>query len=214
MLLKRIAKAILPTRSQQHLKTLIGKRRVRRVLDEMQASGQAVRIEIGSGPVARRNGLITVDLHTQADIPWDLRFPLPFTDNSASLVYSSHVMEHFYYHDLVVLLKHCLRVLRPGGVYSACVPDASIYVRSYCDSSPLDSSYLDYRLAYISDKKMDVINYIAYSGDGHKYMFDEENLVRVLGVAGFTSVRIRPFDPSLDLAERRQGSIYVEGVKP
>ena len=61
---------------------------------------------------------------------------------------------------------------------------------------------------------MDVINYIAYMDGQHRYMFDEENLAHVLSVTGFTDVRIRDFDPSLDLPERRQGSIYVAGVKP
>jgi predicted SAM-dependent methyltransferase len=214
MLVKRLAKTVLPVRTQQYLKTVIGRRRARQLVDQMRAAGQDIRIEIGSGPVRGRNGLISVDLHTDSDIPWDLRFPLPFPDNSISLIYSSHLMEHFHYPDLIELLKHCLRVLRPGGIYSACVPDASIYVRSYLQSTPLKPEYLAHRPAVISDKKMDVINYIAYMGDQHRYMFDEENLVQVLGAAGFANVRIREFDASIDLAERRNGSIYVCGVKP
>jgi predicted SAM-dependent methyltransferase len=214
MLVKRIAKKVLPNRIQQYLKRYVGSRRARKLLAQMQNCGQELRIEIGSGPVRGRTGLITLDLHSESDIPWDLRYPFPFPDNSVSLIYSSHVMEHFYYHDLLALLKNCLRVLRRGGVYSACVPDASVYVRSYLETNALDASYLAHRPSVISDKRMDVINYIAYMGKEHRYMFDEENLVHVLSTAGFAGVRIRGFDPSLDLPERRQGSIYVCGVKP
>jgi predicted SAM-dependent methyltransferase len=211
---KRIAKTLLPVCAQHYLKSIIGKRRAQRILAENRRTGQGIRLEIGSGPVSRRNGLITLDLYLEADVCWDLSMPLPFPANSVSLIYSSHLMEHFAYPQLVKLLENCLRVLKPGGVYSACVPDASTYIRAYSQSNALDSSYLAHGPAVVSAKKMDVINYIAYMDGQHRYMFDEENLAHVLSVNGFTDVRIRDFDPSLDLLERRQGSIYVAGVKP
>jgi len=214
MPVKRIVKTVLPVRAQEYLKKIVGRRRARRVLSESHASGQEVRLELGSGPVKGRKGLITLDLCRESDVCWDLSMALPFPDNSVSLIYSSHLMEHFCHRDLMQLLKDCLRVLKPGGVYSACVPDASIYVRAYSQPGTLDASYLAHRPAVFSDKKMDVVNYIAYMDGQHRYMFDEENLVYVLSVAGFTDVRIREFDSSIDLAERRHGSIYVSGVKP
>jgi predicted SAM-dependent methyltransferase len=214
MLLKRIAHTVLPLGAQRYVRSVVGRRRAERILAEKHAAGEELRLEIGSGPVRGRNGLITLDLYTRSDVCWDLRMPLPFPDNTASLVYSSHLMEHFGYQDLIRLLKDCLRILKPGGVYSACVPDASIYVRAYSEDRQLDASYLAYRPAVISDSKMDVVNYIAYMAGDHRFMFDQENLARVLSVVGFSSVCIREFDGKLDLPERRQGSIYVEGVKP
>jgi hypothetical protein len=47
----------------------------------------------------------------------------------------------------------------------------------------------------------------------HKYMFDEENLVFILKSKGFRNVRLREFDPSLDMPERDIESIYAEAEK-
>src|SRR5690349_6441903 len=45
----------------------------------------------------------------------DLRKPLPFPGNSASAVYSSHVLEHMYFADGQHLIRECFRVLKEGG---------------------------------------------------------------------------------------------------
>jgi predicted SAM-dependent methyltransferase len=213
MLLKRMAKTVLPDRTLQYLKASTGKRIAAKLLTEKLARGEDVRLEIGSGAVKGRNGMVTVDL-SGADLPWDLSLPLPFPENSISFIYSSHVMEHFFYNDLMRLLRDCLRVLKPGTTFSSCVPDASIYLRAYADQVPLDSTYLQHTASVISNTGIDVVNYIAYMSGHHRYMFDAENLVKTVSVAGFTAVRIRDFDPSIDLPERRHGSIYVHGVKP
>jgi hypothetical protein len=47
----------------------------------------------------------------------------------------------------------------------------------------------------------------------HKYMFDEESLLFILGSKGFKNVRLREFDPALDLRERDFESIYAEADK-
>ena len=60
---------------------------------------------------------------------------------------------------------------------------------------------------------MDILNYIAYMDGNHKYMFDTDNLVQVLLSSGFSSVRIREFDPIMDLPERQFESIYAIGIK-
>jgi hypothetical protein len=44
-------------------------------------------------------------------------------------------------------------------------------------------------------------------------MFDEENLLYILNSKGFKNVRLRKFDPTLDLNERDFESIYAEGEK-
>jgi hypothetical protein len=49
--------------------------------------------------------------------------------------------------------------------------------------------------------------------EDHKYMFDEENLVHLLERRGFRNVRLRPFDPAIDLKERDRESIYAEGFR-
>ena len=173
-----------------------------------------IKIEIGSGPVKGRNGWLTIDQTDEADLNWDLNQPLPFPDNSIAMIYSSHVLEHFYYRELTRLLADCCRVLKSGGVFSVCVPDASKYVRAYTNPESLDRNIPMYEPALISDLGMDLLNYIAYMDGHHRYMFDGENLLRVLANAGFVQVRLREFDPSRDLIRRKDESIYALGMKP
>ena len=47
----------------------------------------------------------------------------------------------------------------------------------------------------------------------HSYMFDEENILVVPQAAGFKSVRLREYDPSLDQKVRRYESLYAESIK-
>jgi predicted SAM-dependent methyltransferase len=173
-----------------------------------------VKVELGAGPVKGKNGWITIDQCDEADINWDLNMPLPFPDESVSIIYSSHVLEHFLYRDLMRLLADCSRVLKPGGSFSVCVPDASIYVQAYLNPETFDRSFLAYKPAMVSDLKMDRLNYIAYMDGHHRFMFDAENLARVLTEAGLTDVRIRDFDFALDILERKYESIYAVGMKP
>src|SRR5262249_30283421 len=142
-----------------------------------------------------------------------------FPDESVQKIYSSHLLEHFCYRDLITLLADCHRILKPGGSFSACVPDASIYVRAYSDPNILDSETDDvwwraFKPAIVSDLKMDRVNYIAYMDGDHRFMFDSENLLRLLTQAGFTDARSRDFDPALDKIERKYESIYATGTKP
>jgi SAM-dependent methyltransferase len=61
----------------------------------------------------------------------DLAKPLPFEDNSVSVVYGAHVLEHLYLIDAQRLLSECKRVLRPGGVIRLVVPDLRSMAAGY-----------------------------------------------------------------------------------
>jgi hypothetical protein len=104
-------------------------------------------------------------------------------------------------------------VLVPGGKFLICVPNARIYLEAYAKGVPLDPSYFTVEGAYNRTTSIDCVNYMAYMCGGHKYMFDEENLLYILRSKGFKNVRPRDFDPSLDLESRRYESIYGEGEK-
>ncbi len=171
-----------------------------------------VKIEIGSGP-KKKDGWVTIDLSFAADLYWDLRDKLPFPDNSVSLIYSSHVLEHFSYRDLRRLIDSCYAILKPGGRFSACVPNARIYLEGYLSPQGFDRSLFAYEPAFVSNLPIDIVNYIAYMDGHHRHMFDEKNLVKVLEDAGFKGVHLRDFDSSLDMPERSYESIYVEGFK-
>lgn len=169
-------------------------------------------LEIGSGPV-RKNGWVTLDMCRGADVFWDLRRPLPFADASFDLVYCSHVLEHFAHPDLQRLLQQVLRILRPGGRFLVAVPDASLYIDAYLKRSDA-SDLLRYRPAVVSGQPMDVLNYIFYMDNQHRFMFDRDNLAHHCREAGFEKCAPRAFDPEVDSAARDYESLYMVCHKP
>jgi predicted SAM-dependent methyltransferase len=186
------------------------KKRIRRLLKERNE----LFVEVGAGDKKGENGWLTIDLTENCDIFWDLRRGLPFPDESLSKIYSSHFLEHLSYKQGQEFLDECKRVLTPGGTFSICVPNARIYIEAYVNAHSLDTSrFFGYKQAYNNTTKIDYVNYTAYMDCEHKYMFDEQNLVFVLTSKGFRNVRLREFDPTLDLEVRQFESIYAEAEK-
>ncbi len=169
-------------------------------------------LEIGSGPV-KKSGWTTVDMCSGTDVYWDLRRALPFRNASFDRVYCSHVLEHFVYRDLRQLLRELNRVMAPGGEFLICVPNAALYVDAYLGKSD-GSSLLRYDPAVVSTKRMDILNYIFYMDNHHRFMFDNENLVHHCREAGFVNCAERFFDPSIDSIERDYESLYLVCFKP
>jgi predicted SAM-dependent methyltransferase len=213
-LLKIIAKKVVPRAGRQWGMQALAVMRTRLIAPTLIRSTSDIKLEIGSGPIKGQNGWLTMDLSYQSDLCWDLRNALPFPDNSIAVIYSSHVLEHFYYRELRRVLADCWRVLKPGGIFNTCVPDAGSFIRGYLNPDSFDRERFVYRPAVISDQRMDIVNYIAYMDGHHRYMFDRENLIHVLSSSGFVSVRMREFDPTLDRPGRKTESIYAIGVKP
>ena len=174
-----------------------------------------IKIEIGAGRKKGSNGWLTMDLDGGADIQWDLRYGMPFSDNSIDQIYSSHFFEHLTASETSKLLKECKRVLKPGGIFSICVPNAKRYIEAYLNK---DISFWQqqedfYAPAYNDTTIIDYINYVAYMDGQHKYMFDQENLLHILNSHNFKAVRLVDFRPALDMKERDFESIYADAVK-
>ena len=212
--IRSLIRVLVPSFIKKPLKSYYKSRGTIRKAKKLLKSNNTIKLEIGSGPKTGTNGWATMDLCDGCDLYWDLNNKIPFPDNSLEMIYSSHVMEHFPYQDLVKMLSDCFRMLKSGGVYSACVPNARIFVEGYNNPEKFDKNFLSYKPGIISELKMDFLNYIFYLDGQHKYMFDEENLTNLLKKIGFVSVELRDFDPSLDLAERKHESLFVQGKKP
>jgi len=224
--LRRMGEAVLPARLFSAMLNL--RRRVywwnhrrarplraRRKVKELLGSGRPFTVELGA---AQRKGVpdwITLDFNGTADMVHDLTQPLPFPDGSVDRVYSSHVLEHFTYPgQLLPLLRECHRVLKPGGVISAAVPNARLYLEGYFHPEQFDrEKFCGYEVGLHYTSRIDVVNFIAYLGGEHKFLFDEENLPRVFAEAGFREARLRAYDPAIDLPERQYESLYAEALR-
>lgn len=194
--------------------------RIRKILSEKRE----LFIELGAGDRKGRPGWVTIDISRKCDLFWDLTYGIPFPDESVSMIYSSHLFEHLTFREGQRFLDECKRVLRPGGTFSICVPNARLFIEAYLNPGSLIESCLTsatpdlkknfvYTPAYNFTTRMDLINYTAYMNGKHHYMFDEENLLFILKAKGFTKVRLRTFNPELDLAMRDFESMYAEAEK-
>ena len=187
---------------------LISKQKVKQFIN----ARKEIFVELGAGDKKGKDGWITIDWTKNCDIFWDLRKGIPFPNESVSGIYSSHFFEHLTFKEGQVFLDECLRVLKPGGAFSICVPDARKYIEGYLKNE-IESKFLGYKPAYNCTTKIDYINYIAYMDGHHKYMFDEENLVHLLQAKGMKNAQLRGFDQALDLKSREYESIYAIAEK-
>ena len=181
------------------------------------ASARDLRLQLGSGGQPK-DGWINVDLFTTADLQLDLREPLPFADDSASLVYAEHVLEHFVYpREVHHLLREIRRILAPGGAIKLVVPHAGRALEAYCTG---DKEFFATRgvRSYLAEERatpMHIVNYIFRQDGQHKYAYDAETLAQALEICGFVDARERPFDPAIDSAHRRSvNSLYMEASAP
>lgn len=91
------------------------------------------------------------------------------------------------------------------------VPDAGACLRSYAGVADPD-------WALSQPTPMLAVQALFYE-HGHRAMYDEELLVGTLAAAGFAEAAARAFgnsrlSPCPDSEVRRDGTLYVEGVKP
>lgn len=115
-----------------------------------------------------------IDVRTRVD-------KLPFDNESAEIVYASHVLEYFDRVEVVDVLKEWSRVLKPGGIIRLAVPDfeglLQVYNR-YHDLNKIIGPL--YGRWPVPGTDMTVY---------HKTVYDYESLRTVLMQAGFKDVR-------------------------
>jgi predicted SAM-dependent methyltransferase len=168
-----------------------------------------IKLELGSGARRGKNGFTTVDL-AGADIIHDLRKGIPLNDNTVDFIYASHLFEHIPFPNLMTLLGECKRILKVGGQISVCVPNARNYILAYVEGRQFVYRDNLFEPAIVeTGSLMDQVNYQAYMGGNHHYMFDEQNLINTLHKAGFKEAELRAFDPSIDNSDRLFESIYA-----
>jgi predicted SAM-dependent methyltransferase len=199
----------------REIKTLRKHRKGIRQVSKLSGQ-QHLKLHIGCGPKLKK-AWINIDLAPQADITLDVREPLPFLENSCSIIYSEHFLEHLDYPGHVnAFLRECYRVLEPGGLFSVGVPDTEWPIAEY--SGQKSEGY--FRIAKETwhpewcQTEMEHINYHFRQGDEHRFAYDFNTLAQALGRAGFQQIQRRDFDPELDSVDRKLGTLYVNASKP
>jgi predicted SAM-dependent methyltransferase len=172
------------------------------------------KLHFGSGDNLKA-GWVNVDLHASADLRLDVREPLPFPDNSVTMIYSEHFFEHLTFEDGCRFLRECWRVLQPGSILSTGIPDAEAILRVYAegDVERWRRTRDRWHPAWCTTM-MHSVNYHFRQDGEHHYAYDFETLAESLTNAGFVNVHRRDWDPALDQESRRGATLYVDAVKP
>jgi predicted SAM-dependent methyltransferase len=134
-----------------------------------------------------------------------------------------------YHNDALALLKECHRLLTPGGICRAVVPDLESIVNQYLLAKRLDdpdaaTRLMETILVHDKSRKRGVHGFYhrLTAFHQHKWMYDTASLLRLFEAAGFDQVdraeclvsRIGHIDEVEDPKRILDGQgIVVEGVK-
>jgi len=160
------------------------------------------------------------------DYVWDASKRLPFKDNTFSLIYSSHTLEHIPWYKTVDVLKEWKRVLQHGGRLELWVPDGLKICQNLVrfEERGEDMSNMDnyYKLVTNKDPRLWAALRIFTFGDGegtlndpnwHRAIFTPTLLLDSLKWAGFDGVELMD---EKEVRGRDHGWINLgaRGVKP
>jgi predicted SAM-dependent methyltransferase len=118
------------------------------------------------------DGCLTVDTDPRADSYVDLRKPLPFGDKLIDGIFCEEVIEHLSELDGAVMLRECLRIMKPGAVIRITTPDLNWFSLSLIDGE-------------IDCGDMNKIFY----GHKHRYLYSRNKLSDSVRRCGFIELR-------------------------
>ncbi len=93
------------------------------------------RVHLGPGQKNYIEGWINVDANIftgKADVWADLRYPLPFHDETIDCIYSHHMIEHLP--NMQVHFSEVWRCLKPGGVYRVGGPNGDAAIKKFIEN--------------------------------------------------------------------------------
>lgn len=178
-----------------------------------------MKLHLGCGP-RHIPGFLHVDARPAPHV--DIVGPvekLPLEDNSVSLIYASHVLEHFGRFAYKEVLREWFRVLKSGGILRLSVPDFAVCAAIYYENGLEDG---------LSGLIGLIIGGQRNEHDFHKMIFDEDFLRRDLLDIGFRKVRrwnwratehvgvddySQAYLPHLDKEKGKLMSLNIEAIK-
>jgi len=136
----------------------------------------------------------------------DVKYGLPFPDNSVDYLYSSHFLEHLFKEEARQFLKEAHRVLKKEGIIRIGVPD------------------LEYAISlYQKGEREKALQYFFSSSSSnffsrHQYMYDFDLLSSFLKEAGFTKIERCLYRqgkmPDIEQLDTRDNdTLYIEAIK-
>jgi predicted SAM-dependent methyltransferase len=151
-----------------------------------------IKLHLGSGGV-HIPGWVNIDLDSpSADMLLNLTNPLPFDDCSVSHIFNEHFIEHLTRSEAVNLLVECKRVLAINGVIRISTPNLRFLVASYISNDTEQWGDL-----WHPSTSCTLMNEGMRSW-GHQFVYDADELVRILLEAGFRDISFQEYKKSRD----------------
>jgi predicted SAM-dependent methyltransferase len=188
-------------------------------------------MHIGCGGEIRPGWLNVDRYNADADTYLDAGNPFPFENDTFSLVFSEHMLEHLKIDRVKNFLGEVLRVLRPDGVYRITCPDLELYAKNYVERDEKFFDQMMRSIEYKRSKRSELAWMVRTGGSafmtgivkefhGHHWMYDFETLEACLSELGFSNIVQRSFQESgnarlaeMDNPYREFETLYVEASK-
>jgi predicted SAM-dependent methyltransferase len=184
---------------------------------EGREPGDVRRLNWGCGEWAER-GWINADIKEGArvDIVGDIRDGLPLDSDSIDYAVSIHSLPEIPFTEIVPTLTELRRVLKPGGVLRLALPDLDKGIDAYHRKDKEYFKVPDSDAESMGAKFVTQMVWYGYSRSLFTHEFIEEQLQK----AGFSRVdhcsfkqTASPYPAIVDLDNREQESLFVEGIK-
>ncbi len=164
-----------------------------------------------------------IDFAKRGDVRWaDATTSIPEPDDSADVLYTSHMVEHLERARAIGFLTEARRVLRSGGIIRIAVPDLRYHIDNYIENEDADGFIEGTYLTRSSPRTMiEKAKYLVIGDRNHQWMYDGRSLCAQLTRAGFRDAEVAPAGTTriqdceeLDLSERMPESVFVEAINP
>lgn len=173
------------------------------------------KLHVGCG--SNKNvGWINLDLEGDpniVDIFWNATQKFEFLENnSCSLIYCEHFLEHLSIDQGVNFLADCYRILENGGVLRIAMPSLEYVIAKYNSEDWQNQDWLTWPEYQFIKTRAEMMN-ICFRWWGHQWLYDREELHRRLCEAGFEKVKDLTWGysdvPELKNRETRKDSLLI-----
>ncbi len=152
-----------------------------------------IKLDLGALDVSPP-GFVPMGRHHKTEI-----YPLPHADGSVTEIRASHVLEHFPFAEVPLVIKNWAAKLKPGGVMKIAVPDFAFIAKSYLDGDNVPVEM------YAMGSQTDIDDY-------HRALFDAQTLRDLFTDAGLTD--IRPWESDCNDCSALPVSLNMRATKP